>query len=244
MRGDVKSADPLTLGFELRHKFCRFQVGLSLILCGFAFQVIGQLLMFATFVCIVAGAGRDVAQWLYNAAIAAGAFGIGVSLTGRRSCHKHSPATSGRWLLIAAILLDGAALLAIVSPALNVVPNLREVYFLPEAASVAFFMLFLWHLADVIDRRILRWYIIASMIAGGSSVVLHLVVFILIPPARDPGPVVAVAVGDQIAILWSTAAASFAISYVVLLWRTKVVLRSFDQDLLVHATTRYLSEED
>src|SRR5688572_12617942 len=199
-------ADPLTWGFNLLGELRLFARGMRLIFYGFGLQVTSQFLMLTMFACLRFGAQRDVATRVFVIAVYAHLIGIALSFAGRRSCLRHSPAISGKWLLLASMIADVAAFLALLSPRFAPIPNLREAHFLPEAASIAFFLLFLRRLAHVIEVRWLEPHIWASLIVGGASVALHVSIFLSFPAAREAGPTMPLMLGDYLGILWGLAA--------------------------------------
>jgi hypothetical protein len=235
------SSDPLSLGNSLRCAFRSFTRGLLMILYGFIFQLLGQLMVFVAIVCIWQDVDERIGQKVFTAARFGNAIGIALTLYGRRRCLEYSPPIRGRWLLVAAIILDAAAFVALISPPLVAFPNLREIYFLFEAASVALFLIFLGKLSSVIQISRLKWLIAACLAAGAASLLTYGVILALIPPARVAGPALLLIRGNSLAVLWSLSAAIFTILYCFLLWRLRHVLRELDRELLTHAVTSYLT---
>jgi hypothetical protein len=235
--------DPLSVGRSLRCSFRGFAFGLLFVLYGLAFQVLGQLLMLATLICIWQDLGNPIGRQIFVVARLGNAIGIVLSFFGRRKCLTYAPSVRGQWLLWVAIALDIVAFLALISPGLAPLPNFRRFFFLPEAASIAFFLLFLCKLTSVIAETRFRRPIVACFIAGGISLLAYIVIQILIPPARVGGAVLPLINGNYFAILWSLSATIFAVIYARLLWRLRRVLHELDEALLNEAVTTYLTEQ-
>lgn len=235
--------DPLSVGSSLRCSFRGFAFGLLFVLYGLAFQVLGQILLLATLICIWQDLGNPIGRQIFVVARLGNAIGIVLSFFGRRKCLKYAPPVRGQWLLTVAIALDIVAFLALISPGLAPMPNIREFFFLPEAASIAFFLLFLGKLTSVIEETRFRWSIATCFIAGGISLFAYVVIQVLIPPARVGGAVLPLINGNYLAMLWSLSATIFAITYGRLLWRLRRVLRELDEALLNEAVTTYLTEK-
>jgi hypothetical protein len=236
--------DSLSRGSELRAALLYFARGLRRILGGLALQCVGQALMLAVFLCIKADIDLGFTEKLFSAARLVTILGIFLGFHGRRYCLRHAVAIRGRWLLIAALLCDSAALLAMLSPMVPGLPDLRDAWFIPEIASMGFVLLFLARLGNVIGRPELSRHAFGTIVAGTMSLSATLAALATIPVARQVGFLLPVIVFHPVALAWAAFTLIAVAAYGWLLVRAIRALNEFQKDVMVHAVEAGLEETE
>lgn len=234
--------DTLNRGNALQVALHFFSRGLRFVLAGLVLQSAGQVLMLLVVICLMTNVGVDATEKLFRAARFISLAGVFLGLHGRKKCWKHAVSIRGRWLLVAALVCDVMALVAMLSPLMPALPRVRDAWYLPEIASMALVLVFLARLANVIQRHELVRHAIATLVIGAISFAVFAATLALIPPARAAGVVLPLAALHPIAIVWAVIAVTAATLYGWLLVSMVHALSKFQEELLLHTIEAALSE--
>ena len=147
-------------------------------------------------------------------------------------------------MLIAALLCDAAALAAMLSPIIPRLAHLRDAWFIPEIASMAFVLLFLARLGGVICRPELIRHAYGTLFAGAVSVAATLIALATIPVVKRVGVLVPVVVFDPLALSWAAFAIIAVAAYGWLVVRAIRALHEFHEDLMQFGVEASLMETE